>query len=30
MTLTALKRPFAVGWDAQKSGLLKELARSPD
>ena len=30
MTLMALMRPFAVGWDAQKSGLLREFACSPD
>jgi hypothetical protein len=29
MTLTALIPPFAVGWHAQKSGLLREFARSP-
>jgi hypothetical protein len=30
MTLTTLIRPFAVGWDAQKSVLLREFARSSD
>ena len=30
MTLAAMMRPFPVGWDAQKSGLLREFARSPD
>jgi hypothetical protein len=30
MTLQTVMRPFAVGWDAQKSGLLREFARSSD